>query len=132
MTKQLPIRVAAYLWASPYTLAGLVLGLLLGGRCQWVSGVVEIHGRGVSWLLAHLPVSAAAMTMGHTVLGRDLHSLDRTRRHERVHVRQFERWGFLMGPAYVGASIYMFARGRDFYRDNPFEVEAFEADRSAG
>lgn len=122
------VRFAAYLWASPYTLAGLMIGVMLGGRCRWVSGVVEIHGRGVTWLLEHLPVSAAAMTMGHTVLGRSIQALDRTRRHERVHVRQFERWGPFMGPAYVAASVYVYARGRDFYRDNPFEVEAYETD----
>ena len=125
------IRSAAYLWAGPYTLAGLALGLLCGGRVRLVSGVVEIHGPGVRWVLEHLPVSAAAMTVGHTVLGRDVRALDRTRRHERVHVRQFERWGLLMGPAYVAASIYAYARGRHFYRDNPFEVEAYAADRES-
>ncbi|WP_164104123.1 hypothetical protein [Candidatus Laterigemmans baculatus] len=123
------LRAAAYIWASPYTVAGLALGLACGGRWRLVRGVVEIHGPGVRWVLEHLPVSAAAMTIGHTVLGRDPGALDRTRAHERVHVRQFERWGLLMGPAYVAASAYAYARGRHFYRDNPFEVEAYAADR---
>ena len=34
-----------------------------------------------------------------------------------------------MGPAYLAASIYMYARGRDYYRDNPFEIEAYTADQ---
>ena len=39
--------------------------------------------------------------------------------------RQFERWGPLMGPAYLGASAWMWLSGRDAYRDNPFEVQAY-------
>jgi hypothetical protein len=123
------LKILAYGWASPYTLLGLAIGLGLGGRLRWVEGVFEIQGRGVAWLLNRMPVRAAAMTMGHTVLGVDLRLLEKTRRHERVHVRQFERWGFLMGPAYVLASVYLFLRGRDFYRDNPFEVEAYRVEK---
>jgi hypothetical protein len=72
------------------------------------------------------------MTMGHTVLGVDLRLLERTRRHERVHVRQFERWGVMMGPAYIMASCYLYLRGRDFYRENPFEIEAYRVDAEEG
>ena len=49
----------------------------------------------------------------------------KTRAHERVHVRQCERWGPLFVPAYLGVSLWLMARGRDAYRDNPFEVEAY-------
>ncbi len=105
---------------------GLVIGLALGGRPCWVAGVIEIEGKRVAWLLNHLPVRAAAITMGHTVLGQSLDELERTRRHERVHVRQFERWGFAMGPAYVLTSVFLYFRGKDFYRDNPFEIEAYK------
>ena len=34
-------------------------------------------------------------------------------------------------PAYLGASAYLFLRGRDAYRDNPFEVEAYAVDQIA-
>jgi len=122
-------RTLVYCWAGPYTVTGLLVGLLLGGRVRWVAGVFEIHGPAVAWVLQRLPVSAAAITVGHTVLGRTLEDLDGTRSHERVHVRQFERWGLLMGPAYVGASCYQALRGRNFYRDNPFEIEAFAHDQ---
>ncbi len=40
-------------------------------------------------------------------------------------MRQFERWGLLMGPAYILVSLVLFLRGRDYYRDNPFEIEAY-------
>lgn len=45
-----------------------------------------------------------------------------------VHVRQYERWGPLMGPAYLLASLYMHLTGRRAYRDNPFEREAYDLD----
>jgi hypothetical protein len=32
------------------------------------------------------------MTLGHVVIARDQDLLDLTRAHERVHVRQCERW----------------------------------------
>ena len=65
------------------------------------------------------------MTLGHVVLGADQPSLDRTRDHERVHVRQAERWGPAFIPAYLLASIIAWMRGLDPYLDNPFEREAF-------
>jgi hypothetical protein len=44
-----------------------------------------------------------------------------------MHVCQFERWGPLMGPAYVRASLYQWLAGRRAYRDNPFERTAYDA-----
>lgn len=116
-------------WASPYSLAGLSLGLILRGKLQVIDGVVEIHGPAVAAFLRRLPPRAIALTMGHTVLGATPWALDMTRSHERVHVRQFERWGPLMGPAYLLSSVYMVCRGRNYYRDNPFEAEAFADDQ---
>jgi hypothetical protein len=66
------------------------------------------------------------MTLGHVVLGRDQTQLDQTRTHERVHVRQVERWGPLFIPAYLIASVVQWARGKRAYADNPFEREAFD------
>lgn len=125
------LRIIAYLWALPNTALGLLflpLAYLTGGRCQVVRGVLEIHGGMVRWLLTHatlLPGGASALTLGHVVLGRDRASLDRSREHERVHVRQYERWGPLFLPAYLLSSLLLWARQRDPYRDNPFEREAF-------
>lgn len=128
---RLPIRLAAYLWAAPNTGVGLVCGFLLGGRFRVVAGVVEIDGPRVARLLAKLWIPAAAITLGHCVLGRTPELLEITRRHERVHVRQYECWGPLFIPAYMLAFLWLQARGRDGYRDNPFERQAYRIDGSA-
>ena len=125
------IRTLAILWASPYSLIGLLvgcLGLCTGGRVQVRSGAIEFYGGAVRWLIAHGPLgpTALAMTLGHTILGQTASSLDIARDHEHVHVRQFERWGLLMGPAYLGSSFYIWLRGGQAYRDNPFEREAYD------
>jgi hypothetical protein len=118
----------AWLWASPWTALGLaigLLGLLTGGRVQRRCGVVEFYGGAVTWLLQRFPVHPAAMTLGHVVLGCVVDGLDACRAHELVHVRQYERWGPLFIPAYLGCSAYIWLRGGDAYRDNPFEREAY-------
>jgi hypothetical protein len=94
-----------------------------------VGGVLEISGGMVSWFLRHgtlLPGGARAMTLGHVVLGISTDALNQTRVHERVHVRQCERWGPLFIPAYLLCSLWCKLRGRDAYYENPFEREAFE------
>ncbi|KAA1260184.1 hypothetical protein LF1_27230 [Rubripirellula obstinata] len=106
----------------------IAIGLLLGGKFRLVDGVVEIHGKRVAGVLQRLYVPAMAITIGHVVLGQTQAALDITRKHERVHVRQYERWGIAFVPAYLLASVYLYLRGRDGYRDNPFEVEAYSVD----
>ena len=110
--------------------------LILAGayrvQLKIVDGVLEAHGPALAWMLTHLvPLSggATAMTFGHIVLARDAQSLDDTRAHERVHVRQCERWGPLFVPAYLIASLFAVLRGRHHYFDNPFEREAYVASR---
>jgi hypothetical protein len=105
------------------------MGLLLLSRFRMVEGVMEIHGRGVAFCLARLPVPAAAMTLGHAVFGRDENALRRTRKHERVHVRQYERWGVFFVPAYLICSGLLYFVGRDGYLENPFEVEAYAEEK---
>jgi hypothetical protein len=127
------LRWPLYVWALPTTSLGLVF-LTVGaayGRIgtQVVDGVLEVHGGLIEIFLRKgtlLPGGASAMTLGHVVLGRDRASLCRTRAHERVHVRQCERWGPLFIPAYLLASLLMHLNGSDAYLDNPFEREAFE------
>lgn len=118
-------KVIVYLWASPYTCLGLALGLVLAGKFRIVAGVVEIHGPRVAAVLERLWIPAAAITLGHTVLGQSEDWLCRTRTHERVHVRQYQRWGPLFVPAYLLASVALFAVGKNGYLCNPFEREAF-------
>jgi hypothetical protein len=125
-------RVFVYVWTLPTTAVGLVatvLTLLTGGRAAWHSGVLEVWGGFASFLLRKLvPLEggASAMTLGHVVIARDPAAHTRTRAHERIHVRQCERWGPLFFPAYLLASLYLKLRGRDAYMDNPFEREAYE------
>ena len=66
------------------------------------------------------------MTLGHVVLGRDREALEWSRAHERVHVRQCERWGPFFLPAYGVASLIAMSRGERAYRDNAFEREAYD------
>ena len=120
-----------YAWALPNTLIGLLFVpfvLLTKGRVAIVDGVVELHGRLPGFVLRRfIPIrgGASAITFGHVVLGRDATCLDRTRGHERVHVRQCEVWGPAFIPVYLLASVWAALRGRGAYAGNYFEREAF-------
>ena len=122
----------AYVWASPTSLLGLGLAgaaVVTGGSAQRVRGVLEVSGGILPWVLRHctfLRGGAAAMTLGHVVLGCTPAELERTRAHERVHVRQCERWGPFFIAAYGLCALTALVRGRRPYRDNPFEREAFK------
>lgn len=123
-------RLVLILWASPWTLLGVtlgILGLLTGGGVQRAGRVLEFHGGILAWLLRKAPIigGASAITFGHTVLARTAADLDRTRPHELIHVAQYERWGPLFVPAYLACSAWMWLRGRNPYYDNPFEQEAY-------
>jgi hypothetical protein len=124
-------RALVYLWALPTTTVGLLfLPLALaGGGARVVDGVLELHGAAIAFFLRRCTLlrgGASAMTLGHVVLGRDQRLLELTRPHERVHVRQCERWGPLFIPAYLVASLLVLIRGGRPYEDNPFEREAYE------
>jgi tetratricopeptide (TPR) repeat protein len=123
-------RLLTIIWASPYTLLGLFLGgigVFTGGRARIRGGAVEFYDGGVKWLLQRFPTGQfpLACTVGHTILGQTDASLDIARDHEMVHVRQFERWGPLMAPAYLGCCLVLWLMRRRPYRDNPFEREAY-------
>ena len=125
-------RALVYLWVFPTTALGLLFAPLVllsrSGSARVVDGVLELHGGAVMFFLKHctlLKGGASAMTLGHVVLGRDRRLLDLTRDHERVHVRQCERWGPLFIPAYLIASLLVLLRGGRPYEDNPFEREAY-------
>jgi hypothetical protein len=129
------LRILAILWASPYTLLGLVLGLIglcTGGKCRIRGRAIEFYGGGVKWLITRLPHGqfTLALTLGHTILGQTDASLDVARTHEWVHVRQFEIWGPFMGPAYLLCSLVLWLAGRRPYRDNPFERQARDSEEA--
>jgi hypothetical protein len=124
------MRGAGYVWSLPNSALGALFALAAlasGGRATVVDGVLEAYGGAASFILRRLvPLrgGASAMTLGHVVVGRDPGCIERTRAHERVHVRQYERWGPLFLPAYAMASVVAALRGRHYYRDNRFEREA--------
>lgn len=124
-------QAVIYLWVLPTSCVGLAFLPFVrftGGGYQIVDGVLELYGGIVERFLRNgtlLEGGASAMTLGHVVLGRDRDALDWSRRHERVHVRQCERWGPLFLAAYGGASLIAMAKGQHAYRDNAFEREAY-------
>ena len=126
-------RLLAYCWAFPNTFLGLILLPLSWfghGNASLVTGVCEIHGPVIAFILERFTLikgGALALTLGHVVIGRDQNALDLTREHERVHVRQYERWGPFFLPAYLIFSIVARLSGNDAYRDNRFEREAFKS-----
>lgn len=124
------MRVLRIIWAFPATAIGLTLvalAVITGGAAQMAHGVVEAQGGLLPRILRRLPLvkgGASALTLGHVVLATDRTTLDRTRRHERAHVRQYERWGPLLIPAYLVVGAWLLLRRRDAYFDNPFEQDA--------
>jgi len=103
------------------------LTLLTGGKAQVRQGALEFHGGFSRWFLERPVVGASAMTLGHAIIGRDQESLDCCRDHEQAHVRQVELWGGAFIPVYLLASAWAWARGRHYYLDNWFEVDARRA-----
>ncbi len=121
-------RLCTLFWASPYSLLGLLLcapACAMGAHLRRVNGVLEATlppRAGWRGWRRFLPFSA--VTLGHVVIAVNPGEQERLRAHERVHVRQYERWGPLFVPAYLGSGLVLWLRGRDPYWDNPFEVEA--------
>ena len=125
--------IAAYAWAGPNTLVGLLAGvgvLCCGGRVRVMRGVVEFSGGvlGATCAAMPRPLRFSAITVGHVILGVSTGALANAREHEHVHVRQYERWGPLFVFAYLGSSAWQLLRGRNPYFDNAFEREAYAVD----
>lgn len=127
-------RLPRYIWAAPASAVGLALGipaLFAGAGARRIDGALEIGGGRMPAWLQRLPggIDVAAITFGHVIIGRDEATLARCRRHEQVHVRQYERWGVLFFPLYLGSSLWQWLRGRDPYWHNRFEIEAYREER---
>lgn len=124
------LLILRYLWPSLYTVLGVLLGalgLLLGARWRKHLGVLEFFGGHLGAALARLPqpLGFSAMTLGHVILAVDRSALAQLRHHEHVHVRQYERWGPFFVPAYLLSSLLQLLRGRNPYRENHFERQAY-------
>ena len=123
------VRMLRYLWASPYSLVGLLLSLvaiLFGATIRIHDGTVEVAGGRMHSWVSRLPrfLRFSVITIGHIILGSSHNLLGFHRAHERVHVRQYERWGILFIPLYFASSLVQLLRGHDPYLANRFEREA--------
>ena len=121
-----------YCWVLPVSCIGILLipfVLFSGGTVSIAAGVIEAEGGILRFLLSRRPphFTIDAITIGHVIFGKNRKSLIRCRNHERVHVRQYERWGLLFPLLYLLSSAAAMVRGMDPYRDNRFELEAFRA-----
>lgn len=127
------LALLAYAWAAPCTAAGVCLSAaawLFGARARVVAGVIEmaLWPDGQPGPLARV-LPFTAITFGHCVIALTWREQDRLRAHEREHVRQYERWGVVFFIAYPLSSLWQLVRGRHYYWDNWFEVEARQAER---
>lgn len=122
-------NLARILWVGPCSLLGLLLALIVllaGGKWRPHDGTLEITLRDRDASLGPLlrALRFGAITLGHIIVALTREELDALRDHERVHVRQYERWGGFFFFAYAGSSAWQLLRGRRAYWDNHFEVDA--------
>ena len=119
------LRALAYVWASPNTLLGLLLGLFAFQMPRVTRGILvfDSHPRGFTKALRLL--RRAAVTYGHVVLS-NRRVEGSLLAHELHHVHQYERLGPLYIPLYV--LIWIFTG----YRKHPFEEAARLAEMEAG
>lgn len=123
-------RTLAYVSAAPATGIGFLMGLValyLGATIRIIDGVIEVAGGKLTTLVRMLPprMRFEAITFGHVILGSNHVALETHRSHEHAHVRQYERWGILFFPLYLGSSLAQWVWGRDPHYHNHFEREAY-------
>lgn len=113
-------RSASALWSAPLTVVGLGVALVSGGRPRWDASRRCFVTRGVGGpsSAALRLVGAGANTVGQVVLCRSADPSDALLDHEAIHVRQAERLGPLLIPA------YLWLNALHGYRDNPLEHAA--------
>ena len=106
-----------FVWTSPNTVLGLVVGLLTFQRPRLAHGalIFDRAPRGLTWLLARM--HRTAMTVGFVIVSS--RPLDGTLLvHERHHIRQYAAWGPLFIPAYLLLALFF------GYRRHPMERRA--------
>lgn len=106
-----------FVWTSPNTLLGLLLGLLTFQVPRVAHGLVlfDRAPRGLTWVMAR--ANRGAMTVGYVVLAATPVE-GRLLAHEAHHVRQYRAWGPLFIPVYLAlAAVFG-------YRRHPMEERA--------
>lgn len=121
-------QVAAIAWSAPLTLVGLATATLSGVRPRWDGsrGCLVATGVGGPSGMALRVVGAGANTIGQIVLCTSDTPSEALLDHEAVHVRQAERLGPLLVPA------YLWLNALHGYRDNPLEHAARRGARATG
>ena len=109
-----------FVWTSPNTLIGLVLGLCTFQRPRVADGAIIFDRvpRGLTALM--LRANRVAMTVGFVILSARP-ATGHLLAHEQHHIRQYEVWGPLFIPAYLVLAI---GYG---YRSHPMEIRAQRA-----
>jgi len=114
-------------WSAPLTLIGLAAAGLSGAQLRWDGDRRCLVARGVRgpsrWALR--TVGAGANALGQVVLCLGDEPSDTLLDHEAVHVRQAERLGPLLVPAYLWLNAFY------GYRDHPLERAARSGARRA-
>lgn len=123
-------------WASPLTLAGLLLALPVfawRGHAQLIRGrilALLVRGPFADVVLSRHPFGAmTAMALGHVIIAEHQGLSSRVLAHELEHVRQAERWGIVFPFVYLASSAWAGIRGRDAYWHNHFEIAARKAEK---
>jgi len=113
-------QLLATAWSAPLTLVGLTAAGLSGAQLRWDGDRRCLIARGVRgpsrWALR--TVGAGANALGQVVLCLGDEPSDTLLDHEAVHVRQAERLGPLLVPAYLWLNAWY------GYRDHPLERAA--------
>ena len=113
-------QLVATVWSAPLTLVGLAAAALSGARPRWDRSrrcLVATGVGGPSGIALRI-VGAGANTIGQVVLCTSDAPSETLLDHEAVHVRQAERLGPLLVPA------YLWLNALHGYRDNPLEHAA--------
>lgn len=113
-------QLAVTVWSAPLTATGLIVALASGSRLRWDPSrrcMIARGVRGPSRAALRL-VGAGANTIGQVVLCRTTDPSEALLDHEALHVRQAERLGPLLVPA------YLWLNAIHGYRDNPLERAA--------
>ena len=111
------LKLAGYIWNSPNTVLGLMLGLLNPARPHRVDGTFEFYlARGIVRSVCKT-LGISGITIGDCILY--MVAPDKNIRvHERRHVAQFR----LLGPFFL--PVYFALLAAYGYRDHPLERDA--------
>ncbi len=103
-------RALVWGWAAPLSVAGVILAAVSGARPRRRGDVWVAAPAGGMFTTIFARRGFVACTLGHVIIAAREPD-ERLLAHERVHVRQAERLGPLMGPLYLGLmAVYGYAR----------------------